>query len=921
MGLKIQFKNALPHRFDRDPKKLTKFDNTARLITTPPLQEQASLWQLSPNLMIVKSMQRMTFTKKEYVPKLCFSNLNQPNTSIIDSDSLKTLLGEHTFSEDQITKHLTHISTFKEDDKKIIYHLYDSIFKSTLEEVQKNLLSEIISGTSCFVGLKNSLEQLSTSTSYPSQTTAPFEQWLNIQIKSYIDTVILKIVSDINKHVFFNAEDPQSTHQKEPVTKYLDKHFKLYQGNYPDDIHNSLTPYAESWIKKSIDRLNNASPTDGIFNLASWEKAVIDQLNLERKSPGSQLPCCAPYLSQLSQNENISDNFKNLCSKLVSQIVDMEDLDKKYLIKLNNKYFPTDYLIKDILKNKLIADVPQKINNDQISTTQSNAVFCLRNGIKEQVIRTAHDIKDTIATTLNNESKNWDISEIILFLHIIFNRFNSDNLSLNEKLTSEIKLQLITRTDFDGYTILQLAAKNGQTKTVKALIDLGANSKASNNGWTALHIAAEKGHTETVQILLESGADFEAKDDKKWTALHFAAKNGHAKTVEILTQAENANLEVTNDDGWTALHIAAQGGHTDTVEILTQAENANLEVTNNNGWTALQIAAYYNHTETVNVLIKFGAKLDAKNNNGSTALHIAAKNGHAKTVEILAKALIELRADLEAKNIYEKTALHFAAEKGYTEIVEILANLGADLEAKDDKKWTALHLAAEKGHTETVNALIKFGTKLDEKNIDGWTALHFAAMNSQTETVKALIEFGAKLDAKNIDGWTALQIAAQNGHTETLKALIELRADLEAKVDKEWTALHIAAQNGHTETIKALIELRADLEAKNIYGWTALHIAARNGHTDTVEALIAAKAKLDAKNIDGWTALHIAALKGYSETVKILAKALIDLGSDLDAKNNDGNTALQIAIKYYHQDVVNVLKECGAKDPSYCTIS
>ena len=54
-----------------------------------------------------------------------------------------------------------------------------------------------------------------------------------------------------------------------------------------------------------------------------------------------------------------------------------------------------------------------------------------------------------------------------------------------------------------------------------------------------------------------------------------------------------------------------------------------------------------------------------------------------------------------------------------------------------------------------------------------------------------------------------------------------------------------------------------------------------------------------------------------TETVK----ALIERGANLEAKDNVGRTALQIAIKYDFQDVVNVLKEYGAKDESCCTIS
>ena len=72
-------------------------------------------------------------------------------------------------------------------------------------------------------------------------------------------------------------------------------------------------------------------------------------------------------------------------------------------------------------------------------------------------------------------------------------------------------------------------AKAGKTKTVKLLLEKGADIHAEND--SALCYAAVNGHTETVKFLLEQGADIHAEND---LALYWAASNGHTETAKLL---------------------------------------------------------------------------------------------------------------------------------------------------------------------------------------------------------------------------------------------------------------------------------------------------------------------------------------------------------------------------------------------------
>ncbi len=193
-----------------------------------------------------------------------------------------------------------------------------------------------------------------------------------------------------------------------------------------------------------------------------------------------------------------------------------------------------------------------------------------------------------------------------------------------------------------GESLLHQACRNGNIKTVQALIAAGASvNKADKNGLSSLMSAAIHGQAGTVSPLLEAGADTNAFDLPIYgrrTALMFAAKNGHLEIVAALIAA----------------HAHARTGVNQSMS---------------NGQTALMFAAENGHLEIVAALIRAGADANQAMSDGSTALIKAAQNGH-------------------------------------TQIVKTLMDAGADIHKADPRGWTALMLAAQKGHLEIVQALL-----------------------------------------------------------------------------------------------------------------------------------------------------------------------------------------------------------------------
>ena len=94
------------------------------------------------------------------------------------------------------------------------------------------------------------------------------------------------------------------------------------------------------------------------------------------------------------------------------------------------------------------------------------------------------------------------------------------------------------QSDDYGSSPLMLAAVEGHTEIVTALLEKGANTALTNHaGQTALISAAREGHVEVVKVLLAAGADANAKTPAGFSVLYGASMNGHDDIVRLLLKA------------------------------------------------------------------------------------------------------------------------------------------------------------------------------------------------------------------------------------------------------------------------------------------------------------------------------------------------------------------------------------------------
>ena len=215
------------------------------------------------------------------------------------------------------------------------------------------------------------------------------------------------------------------------------------------------------------------------------------------------------------------------------------------------------------------------------------------------------------------------------------------------------------RSQLKNSALILAARKPGNSRTVKLLLDCGAEANATNVfGTTALMCAAAAGDMDSVRLLLDAGADINAKPNM-------------------------------NVDGFI------MGG----------------------GRTPLMWASFLGAEPLAKLLLERGAKIDAFTQVGS-ALGQTAWGGHVG----MARLLLDAGAPVDQRDfIANYTPLHWAAssELSSSALVELLLSHRADVNAEGGQPvdnflgvtQTPLMLARKRGDTRIVQALLKAGAK------------------------------------------------------------------------------------------------------------------------------------------------------------------------------------------------------------------
>ncbi len=121
-------------------------------------------------------------------------------------------------------------------------------------------------------------------------------------------------------------------------------------------------------------------------------------------------------------------------------------------------------------------------------------------------------------------------------------------------------------TDVAGQTPLVMAIMQNNPVLVEAILAAGA-APGAGDVRVPLAAAAETDALEIVRLLLEAAADPNGRDDQGYTPLHAAAAAGSVAVAELLIQ-NGADVNALTTSGRPPLHYAEVGGHGATAKRL-----------------------------------------------------------------------------------------------------------------------------------------------------------------------------------------------------------------------------------------------------------------------------------------------------------------------------------------------------------------
>jgi ankyrin repeat protein len=315
-----------------------------------------------------------------------------------------------------------------------------------------------------------------------------------------------------------------------------------------------------------------------------------------------------------------------------------------------------------------------------------------------------------------------------------------------------------------GLAPIHLAARQGHTDTLTALLDAGAdlNQRGAGDRTTPLLIATINGHFDLAKVLLDKGADPNIAQDNGVTPLYaalncqWAAKalypqprayeQQHTSYLDLMTalldKGADVNARLTRKV-WYAQYDFDQSGVDET------------------GATPFWRAAYAADVDAMKILVGRGADPDIKTMRTPGRVRTGDVTREIQDVAPMPPVAVGgpgVSALLAASGVgygegFAANHHRFAPGGMLAAVKYLVEELHADVNARDHEFNTALHNAAARGDNEMILYLVSKGADPKVVNREGKTTVDMAngpvqRISPFPDTIKLLEGLGAKNNHK-----------------------------------------------------------------------------------------------------------------------------------------------------------------------------
>lgn len=464
----------------------------------------------------------------------------------------------------------------------------------------------------------------------------------------------------------------------------------------------------------------------------------------------------------------------------------------------------------------------------------------------------------------------------------------------------------INRQNFEGETLLHLAASGNDSAMVKTLIDANAKINIKNTlGKTPLMLALEKKRISIAETLIKNGADLSVTDRQKRNILHYFAPVVEANKLISSVPLQGINIDAKDENGNTPLLTAAESSRWNNVDLFLSMR-ANVNISNRVGKTPLLLAGEKGNLSAAKSLIEKGADVTKADISGMSLLHYLASNKNKAAVSLISDA-ISRGAPVNAKSSSGSSPIGIAIADANTAAFNAFLEAGADKDFLELNTTPLAMFAYEKKRKEMSKTLIEKGADIKKASTNGKTILHLASAQDDWQFINFLFNYNPDINARDAGGITPLLDAIDKSAIRSAGILIKKGADVNVKDRMGKNAIHYLATAKNSTGLLSQLEGRGlDINVKDSTGRTPLAMAVENGRIDNVEYLLNIGADVNGKDHAG----NDLVLAAYAKSRPML-NLFINRGAKLDVRGPDGKTLLLLGLEKNDASLVKLLAEKG----------